>query len=108
MRTNAINKRLPDLVVLLGDIGALYRDLLQKVRDKADAMRQGDVQAIQACTKKEHDLVDRIQRREGLRLETQLQIRHSPSRLAAEMVASGVTQKLSVAPHHGHWRRPER
>ena len=101
MRTKAMNKRLHDLMVLLRDIGALHRDLLQKVRDKAEAMRQGDVQAIQTCTRAEHNLVVRIQQREGLRRQLMDMIGKDlglPAGQARTLSASKLARKLDE-PH---------
>jgi len=63
----AIESRVGDLVVLLGDLKEVHEELLAVIQQKLAAMRRADTEALNSCLAREQFLTDRIRQREGLR-----------------------------------------
>lgn len=56
-----------DLVRLLGDLGVLHAELLMHMKNKLEAVKRADSDAVQSITARELVLADRAKEREGLR-----------------------------------------
>ncbi|HOB75274.1 MAG TPA: flagellar export chaperone FlgN [Phycisphaerae bacterium] len=56
-----------DLVRLLADLAALHQELAGHAKEKLEAIRRADSDAITAITAREMPLVERLAEREGLR-----------------------------------------
>lgn len=66
--TRAIDpKRHRDLLRMLRQLTKLHREIVSLVKAKLDAMKHADVQTLQQCVERERQLVERVQRCEGLR-----------------------------------------
>lgn len=67
MATTSVDRRVEQVIAMLGEMKALHDELCMVVKRKLDALRRADVDAIQSATAREDFLARRIHECDGMR-----------------------------------------